>query len=151
MTTTDVLALWGAIIATATATWTILRDSSDRGKVAIDVSVGRFYPTHQDQDILFITITNVGKRPVLIKSWGMKLRKPLNGKEPFIVIVPRGLPRVLNETDYHNEWTHDVSWLTEDVEHLWVLDSSGKHWHAPKKQLRRAIEDARKITLKAKA
>jgi len=64
------LALWGAILSTIAITWNIFRDVNDKGKLKIDAMIGKMVPDHTDKDYLVITITNIGRRPVLVKGWG---------------------------------------------------------------------------------
>lgn len=68
MRTTEILAIYGTIVSTVALMWNIFRDSLDRPKVKLEAMIGQIYPDHTDRDYLFLTITNVGRRPVLIKG-----------------------------------------------------------------------------------
>jgi hypothetical protein len=65
MTLTAFLAVWGALLSTVLAGWTVFRDLRDRGKLQLDPSVGNIVPGDDKRDYLFLTLTNVGRRP----SW----------------------------------------------------------------------------------
>ena len=101
-------------------------------------------PDHTDRDYLFITITNVGKRPILIKSWCLKRKG--DGQKPYLFVVTRGLPRMLPEGEYHMEWTHETQQLTSDVTGMFVVDSAGRRWKVPRKQVRQVISEAKELS-----
>ena len=88
------LALWGAILSTIAITWNIFRDVNDKGKLKIDAMIGKMVPDHTDKDYLVITITNIGRRPVLVKGWGGMKKKNVKGARGMY-IIPHGLPRML--------------------------------------------------------
>jgi hypothetical protein len=140
MDVTGFLAVWGAILSTIALGWNVLRDSRDRGRLKIDAMIGKMHPDHTDRDYLVITVTNVGKRPLLVKGWGGMKRK--GASEPRgILIVPRGLPRMLKESEYHIEWTPDLTVLDEDTERIYAWDSSGKEWALTRKQMKRLRQE----------
>ncbi len=91
MEVTTFLAVWGALLSTALGGWTIFRDLRDRAKLQLDVMIGNVVPGDDKTDYLFITITNVGRRPVVIKSWAFHFEKR-EGRREFGGILPRGLP-----------------------------------------------------------
>jgi hypothetical protein len=141
MDLTSALALWGAVIATAALTWNIVRDIGERPKVKIDAMIGRMYPDHADRSYVILTMTNIGRRPVFIKGWGATLKK--DGPQPKgLVVRPHGLPKMLSESEYHIEFTHDFRVLAPEVERLYVYDSSGREWKLTRKQLRELRKQA---------
>jgi hypothetical protein len=75
MDLTTLFAFCGVILSTVALTWNIMRDLNDRARLKLDAIIGKFYPDHTDRDYFVITMTNIGRRPIVVKSWGY-LRKP---------------------------------------------------------------------------
>lgn len=144
MDITKFLAIWGAILSTVAITWNILRDVSDKGKLKIDAMVGKMSPNHTDRIYLIITITNIGRRPLLIKTLGGMKKKSVKGPRGLF-IVPRGLPRILKEGEYHIEFAN-LSILSPELEKISVWDSTGKEWKVSRKNLKRLFKDVKKAT-----
>lgn len=69
---TLILALWGALIGTLTAGWTIYRDVLDRGRLRLRVTIGNVWQggIKDEQYTAWFTITNVGRRPVIVTTVG---------------------------------------------------------------------------------
>ena len=141
MELTMFLAVWGAIVSTIALTWNIIRDRLDRGALRVEAMIGRMVPDHTDKDYLVVTITNVGRRPVLVKGWGGMKKRHVKGKRG-ILIVPRGLPRMLEEGEYHLEFTEDLSMLSSDIQKIYVWDSAGREWKVSRKNLKRLLAEA---------
>ena len=57
-----------------------------------------------DQLFIVMTVVNVRRRPVRWHGWGGVYKQPVNEKTGF-VIIPRGLPKTLNEGDTFSEYT----------------------------------------------
>jgi len=141
---TGFLAVWGAILSTVALIWNLVRDSRDKGRLKIDAMIGKIYPDHTDRDYLVVTVTNVGKRPLLVKGWGGMKRKKAS-QPRGLMITPRGLPRMLRESEYHIEYTHDLKILDADTERIYVWDSSGKEWALSKRQLKELRAERQKL------
>lgn len=144
MDITKFLALWGAILSTIAITWNIFRDANDKGKLKIEAMIGKMVPDHTDKDYLVITITNIGRRPVLVKSRGGMKKKNVKGARGMY-IIPHGLPRMLKEGEYHMEFTEDLSIISPELEKIHVWDSTGKEWEVSKKNLKSLFKDVQKI------
>jgi len=142
------LAVWGAIVATAAMAWNISRDLGDKGKLKLEAMIGRMYPDHTDRDYLVINITNVGKRPVLVKGLAAMKGKKCEGPRG-LWLCPRGLPAMLKEGEFHIEYSHDFGFLDKDVEKIYVWDSTGREWKLPKKILKRLRNEAKAETQQA--
>jgi len=142
---TKFLAIWGAIVSSIAITWNVLRDIRDKGRLKIDAMIGKMVPDHTDRDYLVITITNIGCRPVLVKGWGGMKKKSTKGARGLF-IVPRDLPRMLKEGEYHIEFTEDLSILSPELEKIYVWDSTGKEWRVTRKNLKRLFKDVEKVT-----
>lgn len=91
---------------------------------------------------LFVSITNVGRRPVMVKGWGAIKKNHAPGKRG-IFIVPIGLPRMLKEGEYHNEWTPELSFISDDLEKIYVWDSVGREWKISRKNFKYLLATAR--------
>ena len=141
---TGFLAVWGAILSTIALVWNLIRDFRDRGRLKIDAMIGKMYPDHTDRDYLVVTVTNVGKRPLLVKGWGaMKHKKAPQPRS--VLIAPRGLPRMLKESEYHIEYTPELKILDEDIKRIYAWDSSGREWALSRKQLKGLREERRRL------
>ncbi|MBI4489060.1 MAG: hypothetical protein HY694_08230 [Deltaproteobacteria bacterium] len=104
MNLTKFLAVWGAIVSTIALTWNVIRDRHDRGILKLNTMIGKMYPDHTDRDYVVLTITNVGRRPILVMSWGW-IKKGRKG-DGFLVKTSQ-FPKMLKEGEYHIEFTHD--------------------------------------------
>ena len=135
MDITQPLAIWGAILSTVAVTWNVVRDLGDRPRLKVEAMIGKMYPDHTDREYVFVTITNIGRRPVVVKGCGGRKKKHVPGKRG-IFIVSIGLPRTLKEGEYHNEWTPDLSFINDDLEKIHVWDSAGREWKISRKNLR---------------
>ena len=145
MSSTELLAIIGAIGSAVAITWNFIRTIQDRAKLKVTAWIGKILPDHADQDYLFITIVNIGRRPVLVKGWGGMEKKSVNEK-CGLFITPRGLPRMLKEGEYHMEYTHNISKiLTPALEKICVWDSVGREWKVSRKNLKRLFEDLKQL------
>jgi len=138
---TTFLAAWGAILATAALTWNVVQDIGGRANLQVSAFIGKMYPDHADKDYLVITMVNVGRRPITLQSWGGMKKKDIPKRGIFV--PARGLPRMLKESESHNEYIDDLSILDDDLETLHVIDSAGRRWKVSKKNLRRMVEEAK--------
>jgi hypothetical protein len=57
-----------------------------------------------DQLYVVVSVTNIGRRRMRWKGWGGKYRKPVNGKDGFVVSA-RFLPKMLEEQESLDEFT----------------------------------------------
>jgi ABC-type antimicrobial peptide transport system permease subunit len=146
----DFLAIWGAIVSTAAMTWNIVRDIRDKGKLKIDVVIGKeilidnagkIMQGHTDEKQLVISITNVGRRPVLVKGWGGMLKN----NQGFFV-PSRKLPQMLKEGEYLLDYTSDLSILSQNLKTIYVWDSADKKWAVSRKNLKQLFKNAERVT-----
>ncbi|MBI3933376.1 MAG: hypothetical protein HY316_01705 [Acidobacteria bacterium] len=147
---TDILAIYGAILASVGLGWNLYRDLLDRARLKVKANVrrivqsadGKWYSVRPDlpvvgaSDQLFIVmnVTNVGRRPIQWIGWGGEYHKPVNGKKSF-VIIPIELPRTLGESDWHTEHTAELNPADENLKRLFIWDSSGKNWRLSRWQM----------------
>jgi hypothetical protein len=160
MDVTKFLALYGAILSSIGFGWNLYRDSHDRAKLEVSASIRRFVTAADgrafaiaqklsvegasNQAYIVISVTNVGRRPVMIKGWGGRWCNPINGKRMF-TIIGRDLPKMLSEGEYHLEYTDDFKVTGKNVKDLYVWDSSGKEWKLPKGEFKRLKQEVRTI------
>jgi hypothetical protein len=138
---TTFLAIWGAILSSFAVGWNIYRDFSDKGRLKVDCYVGKHIVPGigvvQD-NILVWTITNVGKRPVILAHVGGAFRK-----EEFILTTKTILPHKIEPGEYILENTNDLKILEEDVIELFAIDTIGNKYNAPNKRLKQALKSAK--------
>jgi hypothetical protein len=156
---TRILAAWGALLGTLGLGWTLYRDLLDRAKLQVSASVrrigrsadGRYYAVAPNLNVeaaekLFVvmTVVNVGRRPVMWRSWGGKYHKRRAAGSGF-TIIPQDLPKMLREGEVHHELTEleaDLRPASENVKKLCMWDVSGRSWALSRKQLKQLKEEA---------
>jgi hypothetical protein len=157
---TDVLAAYGAVLASVGFGWSLYRDLHDRARLRVKANVrrivqivgGQWYAVRPDlgvvgasaQLFIVVNVTNVGRRPVQWIGWGGKYHKSVNGKGSF-AIIPVALPKMLNEGDTHSEYTDLLDPAGENVKRLFIWDASGKNWYLSRWARRKLKEEARKF------
>src|SRR6266404_9207285 len=73
------IAVYGALVGSASLAWNIYREITNRGRLRVDVGVGNLHlsgptfgvaeePIQRDQ--LMFTVTNVGRRPIFLTQIG---------------------------------------------------------------------------------
>jgi hypothetical protein len=163
--TTSVLAIWGAILSSVTFGWNLFRDLRDRpdvklkgtfGQLVTD-TVGRLHfasmkfiesQTDNDPNVptqFKLTITNTGRRRVRIEGWaGIRGRGM-----PKAFHLSRGLPKILDEGESHEELTDEpLKILAEDVKRIVAWDSAGREWKLSRCELRRLKKEAKELAQK---
>jgi len=137
---TTFLAVWGAIVATIALTWNMLRHRGDRGILKVTGMIGKMYPDHTDRTYLFITITNVGRRPVLVQGiYGMRDKSV--GPKRGVFIKAERLPVMLKEGEFFCHPCHGLDMLDEHLETIYAQDSTGRKWPMKRRNLRQVIRD----------
>jgi hypothetical protein len=141
------LAIWGAVVSTATVLWNIMRDVSNKPKVTLWATIARDKGTMgllSRPVFLTVEIANAGKQAVAIKEIASVRKKGATGR---IWNNPMTLPRRLEPTDSIVEEITDFTFITPETTHLHATDSTGKHWFLPKKRLRELIREAKELNL----
>jgi len=153
MSLTEFAAFFGAIASLVAIIWNIIRALRDKPKLKIDARIEKQFrtdavfdkfPNKRYRDYLIITVTNIGRRPLVVKSWGWMKKKGKEGNRR-ITFGALHLPRMLNEGEYHTETTAPLSTLSSDIENIFVQDSVGREWEAKRKNLKRLLEDIKKV------
>lgn len=142
-TVTTFLAIWGAVVSTIAIIWNIRRDLADRGKLHVVCYRGHTVGDSTAGDAklrLVYNVTNTGRRPILVTHIGGAFTK-----ESHFIVPTRGqMPRMLQPTEYLLEYSEDLSVLERKPQALWAIDSTGKHWKIPRRQLRQLIRESQK-------
>lgn len=162
---TSVLAVWGAILSSITFGWNLFRDLRDRPDVKLKGTLGKlttdaggrlhfanmkFIEGHPDNDPngptqFKLTITNTGRRRVRIEGWaGMRGRGM-----PKALHISRGLPRMLEEGESHEELTDEpLKILADDVKRIIAWDSAGREWKLSGSELRELKKEVKELAQK---
>ena len=85
---TELLAILGVCLSTLAIVWNILRDINDKGKLQLKVMIGKLYPDHADKEYLVVTITNIGRRPLLVQQCVAEEKKKVKGKRRLSYFTP---------------------------------------------------------------
>jgi hypothetical protein len=160
---TTFLAIWGALLSSATFGWNLRRDLSDRARLQLTARVrklvvgadGQWFAASPNADVhpatdelyVVMSVVNVGRRPVQWQSWGGCYRRTVNNKTG-IFIVGRDLPKMLNEGESHQELTvlgADLLPANDKVKTLSVSDASGKEWKLSWWQMRKLRNEAKQF------
>jgi len=142
-----VLGIYGAIAATLTAGWNIYSGFRDRGRLRLELLLKRFAQNSIGEEIekpvdrlegiqLHLGVVNTGRRPITVTAWrGVSRCLRANSVvTPFREVTCR---KLLNETEQFSMVSRDfVEAFTTGLRRLYVVDSSGRRWYIPRRQLR---------------
>ena len=155
MEVTDLIAIGGLTIASISLGWNILNEIRSVPRAKVSVMIAKFFqqgnPRSGKDDYFNITISNIGKRPVLVKGvtyvgykwWWHPFKKN------YYVIIPRKLPIYLKDGEDHNEsfaYTRKQfkELLDTNIQGIAAWDSIGQyHWVSREKlwKFRKRIGD----------
>ncbi|MDH5336782.1 MAG: hypothetical protein OEW20_10730 [Nitrospira sp.] len=138
-TITTILAIWGAVLSSFAVGWQFFRDITQRGNLRVSCYIGSLTDGLSEKDpndYLVYNITNVGKEPVMLTNIGGEMKK-----DHFLVNTRQLLPRMLQPGEYILDYTSDLSVLGHELKHLTAIDSLGRSWKAPSKQVKKLKED----------
>ncbi len=102
--------------------------------------IGKMYPDHTDRTYLVITITNVGKRPILVKGIYGMLDETV-GERRGLLFKVNGLPTMLKESEYFIHPSHDLECVNDSLQRIYVMDSAGRKWKMSRRNLRNVIQE----------
>jgi len=162
MNGTAITAIYGAIVSTFAVGWNIYRDSRDRARLELATMVGFLTKGGNQQTIvshafalekwpeqfkgsspeLFLTITNVGRRPVVVQGWAIQADRRITGNDNFLYKLTV-LPKALKEGEYAVERTSDLLLLVNGAKKIYAWDSAGKKWALPRHKFRRLQQEIR--------
>jgi len=139
-----VLGIYGAIVATLTAGWSIWSVYRDRGCLKLELELRRFVqnggggqiekPVDQLEGIeLRLRVANIGRRPLMVVSW-YGVPHARSAKHILLSQFPRHA--IINETEQASFACRDVEALTSGLRRMYVADSSGRRWDVRRRHLR---------------
>ncbi len=136
------IAIAAVFVASFSLGWNVYRDVIDKGRLRLHCYIGNDIAPGQPPDdthYLFFSVTNVGRRPIMVTHVGGSTTT-----KPFF-ILPQNLPRMLQPGEYLVEQTFELERLNDELRSLWVTDSLGREYKAPAKLLRKLITQAKKL------
>ena len=144
MTWTEIIASYAAIISTIGIGWNLHRDLRDRGILKVDASFGPriVVPSGETDLFLFVSITNVGRRPLMASIVGGVWKQARENGDHF-TFIPNDLPKLLKPGESHTETYEQRVWcniLTPDLKAIWVRDAVDKRWYVNKKNIKNLIK-----------
>lgn len=146
---TTILATTGAILGIINIVWSIYRDLTDRGRLRVGWFIGHLIGpgVHDARPKLMYTVTNVGRRPIMVTQIGGG-----QGKEHFLIVPRTGtLPRMLAPSEYLNDWAEDpvgVLLHRDGLKFLAAWDSLGRVYRVPKRRVKKLIAEAKEMQAK---
>jgi hypothetical protein len=144
ITFTQFIAFWGAIISSLALGWNILRRLQDRKKLKLEANIGTMLPGDPSKIYFYITMTNIGRRPVFVTGWGADLKKEKKEKRA-VFIKAHDLPKLLKDGEAHMEYIEDLSIFSRNIKNVKVWDSTGKKWKISKKNFKRLLKNAKEV------
>ena len=136
ISTTTILAIWGAFLSSVTFGWNLFRDVTKRGRLKVSCYVGNIITVGvgaDPSDYLVWSVTNVGGEPVVLTHIGGALK---NGHHFMIGVTRIRLPHTLKPGEYIVEYSPEINILDHNLKSLWALDSVGRTFKVPCKQVR---------------
>lgn len=128
------IAVYGAFLSTAMLLWNIYLKHSDKPKLKVTTSPGFISQGSETSETqIFLTASNIGKRPVTLASCGIDL----DNEEEIIFIGNDKFPRRLEEGQSHTVFRSFDS-LKQQLSskkpvNAWFKDETGKKhsskWH----------------------
>lgn len=142
--TTTILAIWGAVLSSFAVGWQFFRDLSQRGRLRVTCYIGQIFGSgiRDTNNYLVYNITNIGKEPIMFTHIGGKLKK-----RDFMIITRQSLPRMLQPGEYILEYTEKLDLLGPELKHLTAIDSLGRCWKAPRKQIKKLKTEYGKVNI----
>ena len=133
---TILVAVYGAVVATAVAVWNIYRGITDRGRLRVSVTRANvFAPGVGDvaKDKVWYKVTNVGRQPI----WLTQIGGDTKNREHFFIDVPQQLPKKLEPGEAFDDASSNAKSLdAENVSFLGAWDSLGRIHKLPKRPLK---------------
>lgn len=139
---TGLIAIWGAILGTVTLIWNIWRDFNQKADLQVTVDVVMIGAPGQGivaSGLLRYLMVNKGHLPVTIVNVGGRVKQHPTNAVNFTLMkhheLSDRLPKTLNHSETASVLFADLAMLNNNLDTLWVADSTGKQWRATKKSL----------------
>jgi hypothetical protein len=148
-TITLIIAIWGALLSTLAIGWNLYRDLMDKGRLRVNCYFGMIVQEGvgiEKENVLFWNITNIGRKPVVLTQMGGRF------KDNYFVLKQHvTLPRTLQPGEFVTGYMEDFSIMEgKDVKTLTAIDSIGRIYKAPRKQVREVKKDLKDVLSGAK-
>jgi hypothetical protein len=139
----DVVAWWGAIVATIALGWNILRDVRSKGHLKVQAVYQADNMKPHLPPVLTVRVTNIGSKPVLVQGIAIQRK---TGSEPTHHFFPCQIPKMLAPGDFFLQVLDRAGWLPLATETLYAWDSSGKHWYMTRKEPRCLLDQHSRLS-----
>jgi hypothetical protein len=157
--TTRLLALYGALVSTFAVAINAYREFRDRPRLKLTAMLGykvnhgativsreymlKLQPSlvNDTSPSFFLTITNTGRRPVLVEGWAIRADRKKLDMTIFCTSQLR-FQNCSTEGEYAIERTDDTQLLANGAKSIYAWDTAGKHWSLPLRQFRRLKKEA---------
>jgi hypothetical protein len=149
---TTFLAIWGALLSTVLAAWNIYKDIRDRGNIRVEAYLTEWEEKDEETGKLDtkyeveITLTNIGRRPVIVTSIGVRRdsrRLKSRGFSEMYFDV-RILPKSLDPGEFVSIERDKLFFLVDsEYDRLFARDSLGRYYFLPKAELDRMRQNYR--------
>jgi hypothetical protein len=162
---TTCLAVWGAILSTFLAVWTIYRDIRDRGNLRVEAYLSEWDERGEEANELHrkyeveIILTNIGRRPIFVSDIGVgnqhglwlylwrrlppRIRLHLSPPKKFYEAILRvdGLPARLESGQNVSLKRENLTFLDGRESVLFALDTLGRYYTLPKAAWNRMVRN----------
>jgi hypothetical protein len=135
----DIAIIYGAVLSTAALIWNVIRDLNDRPKLKVEAMIGYMVPSVDKKQSIFLTVSNIGKRPVMVKGWYGEL------KGTNFMVVTTLLPKMLEESHYLTEKLDDLTVFENGLKNLYITDSTDKKWKISSKNIKSLHKEYSKL------
>jgi hypothetical protein len=140
---TAIVAVYGAVVATANLIWMVYRHVSDRGRLKVDV-MAAVVPGQRKTRLTF-TVTNIGTKTCIVTHLSVRTA----GKRHHLLLDHEELPHKLEPGEYRIfEFPTLVpsAIYTAKPQYFYAIDSLGNTYKTPRKQTRTVIDWMREET-----
>ena len=138
----DVAAWWGAIVATVALGWNVLRAVRSKGRLKVEAmfQMDRMDPLLPPQ--FAVRVTNVRSKPILVQGIAIQRKK---GSAPGYFFFPCQIPKMLARGESFSQVIDRRGWLPTATKRLYAWDSTGRHWYVARREIRRLLDQHRRL------
>src|SRR4030042_1167689 len=122
----------------------------DRRKLRVFLIPGKRYNPDGDaiqEKLIIIRIMNVSRRRMIAMSIAYTFIndkcKLFFWKKPVYPLAISDLPKIIEEGNFHSEFTFNLAKDFEKIKSVFVIDSTGKKWKVKKRNIKRFKKIAR--------
>ena len=132
---TNILAVYGSILATIIFVWEIFKYIRDKPRLKIKVNYHILGGLGKVEHKIGITAINTGTKPIFIEAAGFELIPPLPDGHMATVIDP-DLPQELQAGQKYTSHANLNDTPVKQIAYGWVRDATGKIWKSKKRPLK---------------